>query len=229
MGKKKIVAIIPILALIISMFCFTPDSNAGVATLNLTKQKKTISVGQSFQLKLDGLKASKVKWKSSKPGVATVSKKGVVKGIKAGTTTITGKYKGLKFTITVKVKKDASDNSSEPSDTTKPNRVFLGSGSNVDVYYENVVGDAYQSDKLVLYVVNKNNEKMYVYLDYLNMDGVTADFNSSNVIMPNESRTMHWWNFDTLIKPQKTITGYIEIYDSSYDNVGEININVKLQ
>ena len=100
---KKIVALLTILAIIFTVAICTPDSNAGIQTLNLSKQTKEIKVGESFQLSMTGVKASTIKWKNSKPGVATVSKKGVVKGVKAGTANITGKYKSLKFTIAVKV------------------------------------------------------------------------------------------------------------------------------
>ena len=101
--KKRIIAILTCLVIIISVVYFAPDSDAGVQTLNLTSQSKTITVGQSFQCKLDGLKASKVKWSSSNKKVATVNKKGVVKGVSSGKASIMGKYKGIKFTIKVSV------------------------------------------------------------------------------------------------------------------------------
>lgn len=103
--KKRIIALLTCLTLIISVICIMPDSDAGVATLNITKQKKTISAGQSFQIKLDGIKSSSVKWSSSKASVAKVNKKGIVTGVKAGKAVITGKYKQVKFTIDVTVTK----------------------------------------------------------------------------------------------------------------------------
>lgn len=115
---KKIVALLTILAIIFTVAIFTPDSNAGIQTLNLSKQTKEIKVGESFQLTMTGVKASSIKWKSSKPGVATVSKKGVVKGVKAGTTNITGKYKSLKFTIKVTVTGSSSPKTPEKNTET---------------------------------------------------------------------------------------------------------------
>lgn len=115
---KKIAALLTILAIIFTVTICTPDSNAGIQTLNLSKQTKEIKVGESFQLTMTGVKASSIKWKSSKPGVATVSKKGVVKGIKAGTTNITGKYKSLKFTIKVVVKKKQDKTTSTTTEST---------------------------------------------------------------------------------------------------------------
>lgn len=99
--KKRIALLVA--ALIVFGMIYIPEVDAGVQTLNLTTQSKTIAVGQSFQCKLNGLKASKVKWSSSNKKVATVNKKGVVKGISSGKATIAGKYKGIKFNIKVSV------------------------------------------------------------------------------------------------------------------------------
>lgn len=105
--RKRIALLLA--AIIVLGILYISDVDAGVQTLNLTTQSKTITVGKSFQCKLNGLKASKVKWSSSKPSVATVSKKGVVNGVSAGKTVITGKYKGIKFKINVKVNSKSSD------------------------------------------------------------------------------------------------------------------------
>lgn len=72
------------------------------------KSKNTISlkVGSKKKLKVKGVsKKTKIKWKSSKKKVAAVSKKGVVKAKKAGTTKITAKYGKKKKVWTVKVTK----------------------------------------------------------------------------------------------------------------------------
>ncbi len=59
--------------------------------------------GKSFTLKLNGVSSSKVKFTSSKKSVCTVSSKGVVKGIKAGSAKITAKYKVVSYKCKVKV------------------------------------------------------------------------------------------------------------------------------
>lgn len=73
--------------------------------LNITK--KTISEGDSFNLKIKGTK-KKVKWLSSNKQVATVTSKGVVKGIDGGsnkkTCKITAKVDGKKYVCKVTVK-----------------------------------------------------------------------------------------------------------------------------
>ena len=100
--KKKFFSLFIALALVLGVV-FVPNVDAGTPTLNLTNATYYVEVGKSFAIKLNGLKASKVKWSSSNKYVATVSKKGVVKGLKKGTATITGKYKKLKFKVKVTV------------------------------------------------------------------------------------------------------------------------------
>ena len=122
--KKRIIALLTCLALIISVVCIMPDSDAGVATLNITNQKITLSAGQSTQIKLNGIKASSVKWSSSNSSVVKVTKKGTVTGIKAGKAVVTGKYKQLNFKITVTVNK-ASKKQFTNGDTVLK---YLGTG-----------------------------------------------------------------------------------------------------
>ncbi len=71
----------------------TAKSTIYVAGFSLNATVKSIMVNKSFTLKStltpSGAAAGKVSWKSSNPAVATVSASGAVKGIKAGTATIT--------------------------------------------------------------------------------------------------------------------------------------------
>lgn len=217
--KKRIIALLTCIAVIISLICIVPESNAGIQSLNLSKQEKSIKVGESFQLTMSGIKASSIKWKSSKPGVATVSKKGIIKGIKAGTTNITGKYKNLKFTIKVIVTAKSAEQSA------KKDKVYLGTCANVDIYYVTVK----DNEEVVLYAVNKNKHNVYVILEYLNMDGKTSNFGGHNLVSANDSRTIEWYQFDGVATPQKTITGHIEVNNNEYNQIGELDINVTLK
>ncbi len=83
---------------------FLPGMSARAATaVKLNKAKATIYTGQTLQLKLTGA-TGKVKWKSSKVAVATVSAKGKVTAKKAGSATITATLgkKSYKCRLTVK-------------------------------------------------------------------------------------------------------------------------------
>lgn len=72
----------------------------------LNKQSVSVTVGKSVKLKVYNAEG-KVKWSSSKPGVASVSKNGKVKAVKKGTTTIRAKVKGVTYSCKVKVEKPA--------------------------------------------------------------------------------------------------------------------------
>ena len=69
----------------------------------INKTKATIKVGKKVKLKIKNTNQT-VKWKSSNKKVATVSKKGVVKGKAAGKVTITATVGGKKYKCKVKVK-----------------------------------------------------------------------------------------------------------------------------
>ena len=99
--KKKLLLILPIM--LFAIFYFVGDADAGSKTLNLTTDSYTLSQGKTLQLKINGVKAKKVKWKSSNKKVATVSKNGTVKAVKSGKATISGKYKGITFKTNITV------------------------------------------------------------------------------------------------------------------------------
>ena len=69
----------------------------------MSKTKKTVYVGNSFQLKIVGDKIGKVKWTTSDESIATVEK-GKVTAKKAGTVTIKAKIGGKKLSCKVTVK-----------------------------------------------------------------------------------------------------------------------------
>ena len=102
--KKRIIALLTCIALLSGLF-FVPEADAGSTAFNITNQNCKVEEGKSFNIKLNGIKPSKVKWSSSKTSVATVSKTGTVSGVSKGKAVITGKYKGLQLKINVKVTK----------------------------------------------------------------------------------------------------------------------------
>ena len=64
-------------------FGFAPNISASAAAAQLNYKTKTIDVGKKFKLKVLNT-SKKVKFTSNKPETVSVSKKGVVKGLKKG-------------------------------------------------------------------------------------------------------------------------------------------------
>lgn len=106
---RSILSIICIVCILVSAgIGLETPSSVSAATKNTAKEialnKKSISVavGNNVTLKLTNAKG-KVTWKSSNKSVAKVSSKGVVKGVKIGTATITALYKGKRYLCKVEV------------------------------------------------------------------------------------------------------------------------------
>ncbi len=100
---KKIFAIV--LAVIMSI-SLLPEADASAASkkVRLNKAKAMVYVGKTVTLKLKNVK-KQVKWSTSNKKVAIVTKKGKVKGKKAGKATITAKVGKKKYTCKITVKK----------------------------------------------------------------------------------------------------------------------------
>lgn len=111
-AAKKLLAMIFVIVLSISMI---PTTNVNAAKkVKLNKTKATIYVGKTVTLKLKNNK-KKIKWTTSNKKIATVSKKGKVKGKKAGKVTITAKVGKKKYKCKITVKKKST-----PKPTAKP-------------------------------------------------------------------------------------------------------------
>ncbi len=81
-----------------------------VETPSISKKTASINAGSKLTLKVKNTK-QKVSWKSSNRQIATVTSKGVVKGVKKGSATITAKIGKKKLTCRVTVKKAATSQS----------------------------------------------------------------------------------------------------------------------
>ncbi|MBO5372890.1 MAG: Ig-like domain-containing protein [Lachnospiraceae bacterium] len=95
----KKVGVMAIVTLILSTFILVPQQSEIVqaaAKPKINKQSVRLIKGQTTKLKLNGAKG-KVKWKSNKKAVATVSKKGMVKARKKGNAKITANYAGKTY------------------------------------------------------------------------------------------------------------------------------------
>lgn len=81
--------------------------NVTVESPKISKKSATVYVNKTIILKMNNT-TRKVTWTSKDKTIATVTSKGVVKGKKAGTTTITAKVGSKKYTCKVTVKKQTS-------------------------------------------------------------------------------------------------------------------------
>lgn len=111
--KKNVFAVTVFTSMIVLLFTLCGNTQAKV---RMSRKDLTIEVSKTHTLKLKGVNG-KVAWKSSKPGVAKVNKKGKVTALRKGKTTITawaGK-KSYKCMIIVKDKKGT-----EPLDVAEP-------------------------------------------------------------------------------------------------------------
>lgn len=109
-GSRNIVALMLAVVMVLSavpVFGLTADAKTGAPTLSKSKVTLYVGAAQKLTVKQKPAGAS-VTWKSADKKVATVSKKGVVKGIGRGRTRVTAKVKTpaktytLKATVTVK-------------------------------------------------------------------------------------------------------------------------------
>lgn len=110
--KKFCRMFIVLVALVISMSCMSAMNVSAAQKVKLNKKKVTIYVGKTTTLKLKNNK-KKIKWSTSNKKVATVSKKGKVKGKKAGKATITAKVGEKKYKCKVTVKKPKNQKKSQ--------------------------------------------------------------------------------------------------------------------
>ena len=142
---KQTFAWVLALMMIFSVF---PATQVNAATKpKLSKTKITMTVGQSKKLKVKGIskkRAKRIKWKSSKKKVVTVTKTGKIKARKAGKAVITAKVgkKKLKCKVTVKKKRKKSTKKKKSNSSSKKmwlskTSVTLQAGSGVDLVLHN--------------------------------------------------------------------------------------------
>lgn len=97
---------------IISITALSLSSNMSIAKPKLNKTKLTLSIGNSFKLKVKKY-SQKIKWASNKKKIASVNNKGIVKAKSEGKCNISAKVKHYKFVckLTVRKTKNSHDNS----------------------------------------------------------------------------------------------------------------------
>jgi hypothetical protein len=116
-----------ITALIVLFFCIilAGESVSEAATIKLNKSNLTLEEGKSYTLKVTGTTKT-VKWSSNNKAVATVSSKGIVKAVKAGTATITATVASKKYTCKITVKEIFNAKKAVQSLSTKDYRLENG-------------------------------------------------------------------------------------------------------
>lgn len=103
MTKTNIIAMTAsVAAIAITVVAVNPMSTDAKKAVKLNKSKLTLQTGKTSKLKLKNTK-KKVKWSSKNKKVATVSRKGVVKAVSVGKTTITAKSGKKKYSCKVTV------------------------------------------------------------------------------------------------------------------------------
>ena len=145
MGSKRIFWSL----LLVAICIWTIHYPACASTLNLTKSSQVLVAGSRSSYKVNGIKSRSIKWQSSNRKVATVTKAGVVRAIKAGTATIIGRYKKIKFSCKVRV-------------VSKAKKTVLCNNSRVKVVLLQIT-----PDKMVIRVKNKTNKDFDLLLDYI--------------------------------------------------------------
>lgn len=179
--KSRILSMLLSVVLLFGMIGYINIDNTYAAAKKIHLKKTTVSliVEKTYQQKLidkkgKTIKATKVKWKSTKPKIAKIDKKGKIKAVKAGTAKMTAKYKGKTYKFTIKVTKPFKS-------TAKP--------ANVDVeYYEygeiGIYWDSLKNAKKYQVYISKNGgaysrlvTTTNTYYDYTDCkEGVTYSF-----------------------------------------------------
>ena len=144
---KRMITVL--LMVLISVMMVFPASAATKEKLNYSQ--KTITVGQTFNLKVNGT-SSNVKWSSSNKSVASVSSKGVVTARRAGTAKIIATVKSKTFTCKVTVMNNIFQSSA------KPGKVAV-KGNGVNLF---VTKMQYSGNKLVVNGFFTNGSKKRV-------------------------------------------------------------------
>ena len=191
---KKTYSIICIAFLLYSIVGIVNTVSVSAASIGIaTKKTFVMYPTEVFIQKLlntngNVIKATKVKWRSAKPSVAKINKKGRIVALKCGTANMSAKYNGKTYKFTVKVK--------NPLKGKRPKRFnvydhyeYLGY---LSLYWD---GIHYVNSKWQIYI-SKNNSpyKLYktikhTYFDYKDIkDGVKYRFKVREILGKYKSK-----------------------------------------
>lgn len=171
--RTKKCMVLLLLTMLVSIFAIPTNASAAA---KINKKSISIDAGRTYTLKVIGTK-SKITWSSSNRKIATVSQKGLVKGLKPGKCTIAAKYGKSKLTCKVTVKKaliSVSATSCKFTNTKKKSIKVTYNGDD-SIYWESsntnvatcIWSKKWLGNTTTLYVVPKGNgtAKIKIYDD----------------------------------------------------------------
>jgi len=135
--------------LVVMTFMMLTMMSMSTYAAKLSAKSAVVGVGATTSLKVKGTK-KKVKWSSSNKKIATVNKKGVVKGKRIGNVRITAKVGKKKYSCNVSVKENAAYFNPNPYNITGDGIATLP----MKIYYKN--------GKLVMRSIVLNRTYRYV-------------------------------------------------------------------
>lgn len=204
--EKKIKKLLIVLSVMAMSFIVLPNTGVSAASkTKLNKKSATIYVGKTVTLKVKNNK-KKVKWISSNKKIATVSKKGKVKGKKAGKVTITAKVGGKKYKCRVTVKKKKATTVTV-KDKIKNACIKYGTVS------EDMSGKYYYLSKLIV-----SDDKKYEYYTSVQYYTATNTVRISVLINDTYSSEDYYTTFDVTNVKDTTCKIW---YSDSHGNYGE--------
>ena len=226
---SKILALIVIVALV-STIVFVSDNVMAAGSLQISSKEIKLELGKSKQLSIKGIKSSKIKWYSTKSGVATV-KNGKVKALSAGTTTITAVYGNRKAYCKVKVTAKSKEKYSKE-------QYRFGRKPEADIY----IFYAKDKDKMSCIEYNGSDETYrnitfkYCYILQVNYGDKVVMHNAYmrkfKESVPNTSGE-GMFKVGTNIRAGKYIVSsleekdaYVEIYDSNFGIIDSYTIGL---
>ena len=123
--------IIRVLLIFVSLMLFSAGSVYSASLPELNSTSVQMQKGETFKLKLKGVKAKNVKWSSKNKKVATV-KNGLVTAKEAGSTEIIAKYRKHKYQCEITVTEPVDSSEEEISEL-----ILTVDGIRLDVEWEN--------------------------------------------------------------------------------------------
>ena len=96
---KKVISCVLLVILLAFIFITGDNTVKAKAEVSFGSDVYFTRVGQAIKVKMNGAVQKQIKWTSRDPKIAKITKKGKIKGVKVGETTIAAEYKGTRLTF----------------------------------------------------------------------------------------------------------------------------------